>query len=322
MMVDYECTARELVRALRGKRSQPALSKRLGYRTNVVYTWEAGRAYPTGAGLLRLSRAVGVQVESALDAFYGGRAAWLGEVHDITSPAAVATLLADLCAGRPITAIAEAAGLSRFATARMLRGDTEPRLPDFLRLVEATSQRLLDFLAAFTKLERMPSLAGAAKRLDAARRIAYEEPFAHAVLRCMELSSYRALPRHQAGFIADRLGISLAAERRYIQLLRDSGQLVRRGHRYEVAETQMVDTRNEPERARALRRFWSETAAERGGAQDKDVLAFALGSVALADVERLRDLHRRYYAELRELIAASEPAEAVVLATVNLVRMA
>jgi HAMP domain-containing protein len=37
---------RQLLRSLRGERSQTALSRRLSFTTNVVYTWEAGRRSP------------------------------------------------------------------------------------------------------------------------------------------------------------------------------------------------------------------------------------------------------------------------------------
>jgi hypothetical protein len=36
--MDFDTTGRELLQALRGERSQVALSRRLGFSTNVVYT--------------------------------------------------------------------------------------------------------------------------------------------------------------------------------------------------------------------------------------------------------------------------------------------
>ena len=38
--LDFEQIARELLVALRGKRSQTAWSRRLGYKSNVAYAWE------------------------------------------------------------------------------------------------------------------------------------------------------------------------------------------------------------------------------------------------------------------------------------------
>jgi hypothetical protein len=322
MTFDYERVARELMRALRGRRSQPAMSRRLGFRTNVAYAWEAGRSYPTASGFLRAVQRCGADVRAALEAFYRASPTWLREAHDVTGPQAVAALLTDLNAGRPVVDLAAAIGKSRFATARFLHGDTEPRLPDFLRLVQGTTLRLIDFLAAFVDPTSMPSVAGAAHRLEASRRIAYEEPFTHAVLRALELEAYRALPSHADGFIADRLGITRGEEQRYLALLRDSGQIEQRGGRLTPTDVGAVDTRRDAAKALSLRRYWTQVALERAGRREDDVFAFNLGTVALADLERIRELHRRYFAELRAIVGASEPAEALLLANVQLVRLA
>src|SRR5690606_6604411 len=44
--LDFRALSREWVRAMRGPRSQTALSRRLGYRTNVIYRWESGARSP------------------------------------------------------------------------------------------------------------------------------------------------------------------------------------------------------------------------------------------------------------------------------------
>src|SRR3954471_10205520 len=93
--LDYGRLGAELIRALRGKRAQTALSRRLGDKTNVLYLWEAQKGAPTGAGLLQLAQRVGVDVRQALEQFYRTPPPWLGE-HDPTAPSGVAALLDDL----------------------------------------------------------------------------------------------------------------------------------------------------------------------------------------------------------------------------------
>src|SRR5262245_21106448 len=92
---DYSLLGSELIRALRGKRSQTALCRRLGYKTNVVYIWEAQKGAPTGAGFLQLAQRVGVDVRHALAQFYRKPPPWLAE-HEPTSVEGVAALLDDL----------------------------------------------------------------------------------------------------------------------------------------------------------------------------------------------------------------------------------
>jgi hypothetical protein len=70
MALDYARISRDFLRALRGRRSQAGFSRRLGYRTNVAYVWESGRAAPTAATTLRAAERVGIDVRQALATFY------------------------------------------------------------------------------------------------------------------------------------------------------------------------------------------------------------------------------------------------------------
>jgi hypothetical protein len=75
-----EEAARQLIRALRGSRSQVALARRLGYRGNVVAKWEGGQRFPTFGEVLRACGRVGIDVPSALARFHAPSAsAWRPE---------------------------------------------------------------------------------------------------------------------------------------------------------------------------------------------------------------------------------------------------
>ncbi|MEO8179779.1 MAG: hypothetical protein ABI895_13170 [Deltaproteobacteria bacterium] len=135
----------------------------------------------------------------------------------------MARLLEDLRGRTSIGDVAERAGRSRFAVARWLKGEAEPRLPDFLRMIEATSLRALDFVASFVDPEQLPSVAASWKKLEAGRRAAFELPWSHAVLRVIELESYRSQPRHRPGAIASELGMTFEEESQCIEALTHSG---------------------------------------------------------------------------------------------------
>ena len=80
--------------------------------------------------------------------------------------------------------------------------------------------------------QALPSARAAWRLLQGARQAAYEEPWSHAVLRALELDEYQALPAHEPGWIARRLGISEALERRSLDDLLGSGQAQPSGGRY------------------------------------------------------------------------------------------
>jgi hypothetical protein len=318
--MDYENLSSELLRALRGKRSQTAFSKRLGYRSNVAYAWESGRAWPTALGFFDALERSGRKLEPALAAFFRVRT---GESlkADLKSARGVAAFLDDLRGQIAIVDLARAAKRSRFAVARWLKGEAEPRLPDFLRLVECASLRLLDFIASFIDPSTLPSAAKPWRELETARRAAYEMPWSHAVLRVIELPAYRSLRAHESSFIADRLGISREEVERCVALLLETGQLKKRGKRLIPGAALTVDTRGDAARSRQAKVFWTNVALERIEAGAQGTFSYNLFSVSRADLERIRELHRAYFRELRRIVAASEPTECIALANVHLLEL-
>lgn len=316
-MYDYEALSAEVLRALRGRRSQAAFSRRLGYRSNVARTWENGRRFPTAARFLRAARRVGVDPRTTLGRFLSGDPEWLTTI-DPSTPEGVRRLLHDLKGNQKILDLARRTGRSRYAVARWLSGEAEPRVPDFLRLVEASSLRVLDFIACFTDPGALPSVAPAWRTLETARAVALELPWSHAVLRTIELESYRALPHHEPGFIAKRLRISRDEEERCLSLLEKSGHIEKHCGRYVAGRALTVDTRANPEAGRKLVAFWAQTGVERLSAGSRGLFSFNLFTVSERDLKRLRELHLAYFRELRAIISQSEPAERVVVANVQL----
>jgi transcriptional regulator with XRE-family HTH domain len=316
--MDYERLASELLRALRGKRSQAAFARRLRYRSNIVYSWESGRAFPTAARALSAAERVGVDLKQGLTGFFRKTPSWLGE----SSPASkqgVINLLSELKGRSSIVELAAATGSSRFAIARWLKGTAEPRLPHFLAWVEASSLRLLDFMSMLVDPSLLPCVAERWRRMQAARQAAYDEPWSQAVLRAVELTEYRPSSRPGAAWIAARLGLSEDCVQRSLELLLASGQLRLDGSHYiGVDAPRTLDTRRDPDAARPLRAFWSRVALERLEAGHAGVFAHNVFSVSNRDLDRIRELQKQYYQQVRTIVAGSEPIEAVVLLNLQL----
>lgn len=317
---DYARISSEFLRALRGRRSQAAFSRRLGYRTNVAYVWEAGRAFPTAAKALGAAERVGIDLRVALRGFYKSPPAWLESVQ-LASPEGVATLLEDLRGRTSLVELARATGKSRFAVARWLRGEAEPRLPDFLLLIEKASLRLLDWLATFVDPKTLPSLERSWVELEARRRAAYDLPWTQAVLRALELTDYRRLPRHRHGWIAERVGISPEQERECLTLLSHTGQIYSKRGRWELREVLAVDTRRDADAEHRVKHWWSQVALERLANKDSGLLSYNVFAVSEADLVRIQELQLAYFRQMRGIIAQSSPSERVVLASLQLVTL-
>ncbi|MDP2315621.1 MAG: DUF4423 domain-containing protein [Pseudomonadota bacterium] len=314
--MDFDRIARDLLIALRGRRSQVAWSRRLGYRSNVAYAWESGSRSPTAAEMFRAARRAGVDLAGALTRFYGRAPLWL-ETLDPATPEAVARLLDDLRGSASITDLARRSGLSRYSLSRWLAGQTQPRLAEFLQLVEAASVRMVDLLAVLGDPATMPSVAELWTRLEARRRGAAEYPWTQAVVRALELDDYRQLPEHLPGWIATRLGMPVGEEDRCLAFLCDTGQVTRGGTHYQV-EALAVDTRRHPDIGRRLKAHWTRVAADRIDGDGAGQFSYNVFTVSEADFERIRELHLAYFHALRAIVAESEPGERVAVANVQL----
>ncbi len=188
-------------------------------------------------------------------------------------------------------------------------------------MIETSSLRLLDFLAALTNPAELPSVAKAWSELEASRKAAYEVPWTQAVLRALELTDYRQLPRHAPGWIAARLGISAEEEHRCIKLLARTGQIRQRAGRWELREVQAVDTRRDARAELAAKAWWTELAMQRQQHSEDSVFSYNVFAVSERDLGQVKDLYRAYFRQVRSIIAQSQPSERVALISVQLVAL-
>jgi DNA-binding phage protein len=314
--MNHERVATEVLRALRGRRSQAGLSRRLGYGTNVVYRWEAGLRSPTAAEFFRLAARGGVDVPRAIERFERPLAAAIANER-VGTPEHASALLRRLAVGHTIVSLAKKSRLSRFAIQRALAGTAEPRLPDFLRLVDAATQRLLDWIAVFVDPTALPSVARAWQKLEAMRRLAYDLPYSEAVLAALESEGYGALARHRTGWLAQCLGLSADVEAQTLGALVEAGVVTWSGTHWIVQPDRLVDTRRDGARYEVLKRFWVAEASRRFEAGTPGLLAYTVFTASQRDLQRVADLYRDYYTELRRIVARSTPGERVVLVNVH-----
>jgi transcriptional regulator with XRE-family HTH domain len=290
---------------VRGRRSQTAYARKLGYTSNVPYEWESGRRYPPASTFFAALRAAGLDVDPRLAEYLRG-----APEEARGQPPAVAVLL-DAAHGSTRVEVAARAGVGAQAIGRWLAGRSDPRLPDLLRVIDLAGRRLPDFVATWVDPEQVPSMRERWRQLQASRALVRASPWTSAVLLCFELASYRALPAHVRGFVAERLGIDVALEDAAVDLLAAAGQIRTVRGRYVRVETAPIDAR-EARPAADLKRFWAGVAVER---LDRAALvSWNLLAVSRADLAALREVQRESFRQMRQIVERSEPVEVVALA--------
>lgn len=318
MTIDFQRLVSELVRVLRGARSQPALSRRLGFKTNVVYFWESGRRHPSITQLLELATRAGVDLGQAFRCIYPVKAPdWLLAAPSLRDKEIVARFLSEARGATPLVHLAERTGFSRFALARWQSGDAEPRAWEFLAVVHHSTHRLVDFLEPFVGNKPLAALESERDRVHAARRVAQRFPMSQVLLRCLELESSKRGPVS----FAERLGISAAQEEEMLALLEATGQIKRGPDGWQLLRANPLDMRLHQETAHLHRAFWADVARKRAPTSRDGLCAYNVCGVSREGFAELRRLQREYLQKARALIEKSEPVERVALLQVNLVAL-
>jgi uncharacterized protein DUF4423 len=310
----YARASRELVRAVRGKRSQLVLSRRLGYRGNPVTDWEAGRSHPDTLEVLEAARLAKLPVKAAFERFHpappprldrgaAGLAAWLDAVRGSTTFAALSARL----------------GCSRYVVRRWFGAEAQIKLPAFLRLVDVLTDRVQDWVAELVGIERVPSLAERFERVRLAKLLAFELPWSEAVLRVLETARYRTQPSAGAAAIASWLSIDTDHVAQVLEKLVAAGVVSETSGEYRVVGTLSVDTRVTPDGLRRLRQHWLGALLERSRTpHPTDWSAYNVMSLSAADLAFVRERLQSVFREIRSRVAASEPTEEVALVMLQL----
>jgi transcriptional regulator with XRE-family HTH domain len=309
--------ASDLVRALRGRRSQAEFSRRLGYRSNIVHRWESGKCWPSAATFFSACCGYKPSLSQCFARLFKRTPEWFDE-SDPFSPASIAALLRELCGTTPIRTLAERTGHNRYGVGRWLRGVSEPKLPEFLCLIEASSRRLLDFIATLVDPATMVTIASDWKQLQRARGAAYELPWSHAVLRALELEGYRRAAQGER-WIAGRLGIDLGEVERSIELLATTGQIKRVRGKWRLGSVISVATGQDATRSRQLKVVWTEVALARLRSGAPGNYGYSVFAVSQKQLKQLRQLHLEYVRGMQSLIATPSSAECVGLYCAQLI---
>lgn len=304
--------AREFVRALRGKRSQMAFSKRIGYTSNVAAQWEGGRRMPTAARCFAIAVRLGIDVNSAFHRFHRdtARAAGIGETRGKrpVDDTQLAAWLAALRGTRSVNEVAAASGLSRYQVTRALSGVVKPRLPEFFELVHALTRRLPEFVGEFVDIKAVPTAFEAFKRNETARTLVVRQPWCAAVVTLLDTEDYRQSRDSDVAYLAARLPLPGAEVELCLRLLMDAEVLRVSDGKLALHLALTVDMAGDT--ARRLRAHWSAVSAERVAAPSADDLfSYNLFSVSFADYERIKALQKDFFREVRAIVAQSTPSE-------------
>lgn len=305
---ELEELSMRLVALWRGERSQLELSHELGYSSNVVCHWEAGRRFPRAGVALRLFALARPEATQ----LFALRFAWdLPEQSRLDGPEGVSFVLRKLFKGIPEARIARELGPSRSTVHRWLSGASQPDLPGFLACF-ALASHLVHALDLFAEGE--PSLLrGHAVPTEGTG------PGEWQVLGALDLVGYRALDQHDSAWLAKVLVLEPPEVERALRILERYGLIRWDGRLWTRTRQEGLLSAGAPgpELRRAIR-----ADAGRKIASSAPVRWFVLqANSSQVELQQVQDVLHRAQAEISRIVRRSSSKERlfqVSLATVML----
>lgn len=243
---------KEMLRALRGRRSQSSMSRRLGYASNRMHAWETGHASLKWDEFESICRLCKADLAKAIETAFRLKPESCGW-HDLVITFA-GKIREDV--------LARKLGVSQKTARRWLKGEQEPQVEDLLAMMFFFSSRFLAFMQALGILERVPALAEIRILHERARKMHSDIPECPLVHACLESVSYAASPVHLDGFVAHALGKSLEWEHETLRHMTEAGLLASEEGKY-VPYFNRVDMIGIPfEDALRIRKHWLAVACE------------------------------------------------------------
>jgi hypothetical protein len=290
----------------------------------VLYSWETGRSNPAASVFFRLAAVGRSDLFAKINRFASSHARAF-DARQLPTPDGVAKLMRELAADEPTAALARDLKSDRTTVTRWLNGRTEPRLPDFLRFVQKTTNRVLQFVELFTDPLQLTSTRSAFESFAAQQRIASDLPMSHAVLRAIELmSDDKIVADDHIGFIRGRTGLSASEAKLLVTALHEAELIHHHEGKWRLKDVMTVDTRNTIDRDAELKRFWMDVARSRLDARrlaQTSLFSYNLFAISQHGYEQIRALHLDYYERVRRIVASDSKPQRVALINLQLVAL-
>lgn len=303
--IDFKVLARELLRSVRGRRSQDQINRRLGFNFNRVSRWETGRAEISWPDFVHICKSCRVSVSDAMHKTYSTAV----EAED--SAAVIRFFKGSL----KISAFATHLGVSRFTVHRWLSGETLPTLSQMLMIVHQMTATLTLFVDKLLPGSSPPALLHLTRHEQSLREVIFSHPYVLAALACFELDEFKRMQTWSRGILVQKLRISQHEEDQLIERLTKIKQLRRRGEMLEVADMR-IDIRNDFAGKNQLRQYWTRKALDMLLAirETTKVSQFGFFTYAASEEarENIREAYLKFYQEVTSILDADSGPKTVI----------
>lgn len=203
--IDYALLVKEVLRDLRGKKSQGQINNRFGFDYNKVAKWENGELSISWTEFLQYATPPEEDENKRITHYLSYYLGYSGSAKELTE------LLKHLIAKLPLEQVALTINCSKATLYRWLKGETEPSLDYIFKILFLVDNNFLKFISTFSDPNNLSALEGF-RNQEKSKDVFRNYPLIGAILRVLELEQYGKMPEHVEGFIASKLNITQAEE--------------------------------------------------------------------------------------------------------------
>lgn len=301
-----------LLRHLRGRQSQAAFSRSLGFAFNKVSRWENGTLRLTWQDMALVCRHREISLYEIL-----------GHLLSATEPLPddLGLLLRRILGHVDTRSLQTRTKYSRFKFERWMRGESEPEFKDVMVLIAEFTGYHWDVVVEIYAATSGRGLHAEAEALcpelrkvhDILKRREVVALYPESVMIDMyfEVSEYQKLARHEDGFVAKRIGISLARERSLLKAMVGANMLTKKDGKFRSAQLDdnvRTKTRKFDQHADIIT-YWLQQGArvldeqrKLGFRPDVSVMSYRCFMVSEKTYQAIQDRVQKFYLEIGSMI--------------------
>lgn len=252
--IDYLALRKELLRALRGRRTQGQINQLLHKNYAQAYRWESGRKKMYWNDFLVYCQAC--RQYDAMANSLRQITKYQGDLHND------ADLLHFLLGGTKASRFIKKTGCSKGQAYRWLAGDSEVPLEIILKSMHIFDKSMFAFLFNFVDLSKLPSVAEWARHEKLENDFYHSHPLSAAILVALTTPQYKRLYQHDNHVIAKLTGEPLHVIDDYIETMTKLGMIQQKGGKLYVSE-RSLNIYSNPRDEYKVRDYWTQRASRK-----------------------------------------------------------
>lgn len=301
---DMSLISQQVIRAIRGDKSQAWVNQRLGAASNLVHRWENGHAKASWPDFMSFVAVFKIDLQTLFKSYFR----YAGQLENLND------FFSHIFANKKLTEIEAVTGISATKLRRLKNGETQTSLVDFLSIVFGLDRlESLAFIYDLTSGRSIPALDELRQNRERVANAYLKNPNIGLILVCLNLPSYKSLGFHQDSHLAKVSGIPIKEVNEILKFCYENGFITKEGELYKMAEFRLSDRGSKQDMINT-RRFWLEKAvAKTATSSSKDVF----GSIVFCTSQKAREeiiaLYLRFFEDFKKIVDSDKQADKVPL---------